>query len=150
MPGSWSPSDFPALTDANSQTTSPATRRYNCIAWAAGEDFRWWWPDPMGIGYWPPSASRKVNIESFLAAFATLGFVVCEAPALEPGIEKIAIYGIRDVTGSVVLTHAARQLESGAWTSKLGALEDISHETTDAVCGPLYGTPCVTMSRPRA
>jgi hypothetical protein len=106
----------------------------------------------MGIGYRPPSVARKADIESFLAAFTTLGFAVCDSPALELGIEKIAIYGIRDITGSIIPTHAPRQLESGAWTSKLGALEDISHMTTDAdaVAGPLYGTQCVTMSRPRA
>jgi hypothetical protein len=104
----------------------------------------------MGIGYWPISVPRKADLESFVAAFATLGFVVCDDSNLDPGVEKIAIYGVRDVAGSIVPTHAARQLDSGAWTSKLGALEDISHRTTEAVCGPLYGTPCVIMSRPRS
>jgi hypothetical protein len=36
-------------------------------------------------------------------------------------------------------THAALQLESGDWTSKLGDFEDISHSTIEAVSGPVYG-----------
>jgi hypothetical protein len=148
MSGSWLASDFPALTDNNSQTTSPATRRYNCIAWAAGEDFRWWWPDPMGIAFWPASVPRSAGIDSFTAAFATLGFAICDDTKLEADVEKIVIYGV-NFGGSIRPTHAARQLKSGAWTSKLGALEDISHMTPEAITGPLYGASCVVMSRPR-
>ena len=48
-----------------------------------------------------------------------------------------------------VPTHAALQLESGAWTSKLGDFEDIEHVTVDAVNGPLYGRPVAFLSRRR-
>ena len=34
--------------------------------------------------------------------------------------------------------HAARQLSTGKWTSKLGALEDIEHEL-DGLMGERYG-----------
>ena len=40
---------FPALVGTGYFVTSPATPEYNCIAWAAGETDRWWWPDPMGV-----------------------------------------------------------------------------------------------------
>jgi len=33
----------------------------------------------------------------------------------------------------------ARQIESGAWTSKLGQDHDIEHETLDTIAGPVYG-----------
>lgn len=36
-------------------------------------------------------------------------------------------------------THMARQIESGAWTSKLGQDHDIEHETLDTIAGPVYG-----------
>lgn len=44
--------------------------------------------------------------------------------------------------------HAARQLPTGAWTSKIGNLEDIEHAELDALAGPLYGSPAVVLSRP--
>lgn len=44
-------------------------------------------------------------------------------------------------------THAARQLHSGAWTSKLGNAEDIEHEL-HALEGEIYGTVVVIMNRP--
>jgi hypothetical protein len=149
MPGSWVEGDFPALSEHNSYVTSHATKHYNCIAWAAGEDFRRWWPDPMGVGFWPASAPREVTMQAFLVAFATLGFEPCGDGAFEAGVEKIVLMGRGDATGWIVPTHAARQLESGAWTSKLGSLEDIRHETVDVIEGPLYGEAVEYMSRPR-
>ncbi len=36
---SWPANGFPALTRSNHTVTSPVAKRYNCIAWAADEDF---------------------------------------------------------------------------------------------------------------
>jgi hypothetical protein len=47
-------------------------------------------------------------------------------------------------------THAALQLESGLWTSKLGEFEDINHLTPNAVAGPVYGGVLCYLERPRA
>lgn len=33
--------EFPHLAATGYRITSPATRAYNCFAWAAGEDDRW-------------------------------------------------------------------------------------------------------------
>jgi hypothetical protein len=75
MPGTWQPADLPSLNDENCAITSPVTGHYNCIAWAAGEDFRWWWPDPLFIGYWPAApVPREVTLAAFEAAYATLGY----------------------------------------------------------------------------
>jgi hypothetical protein len=70
-----------------------------------------------------------------VAAFATLGYEPCEGEAVEPGWERIALYG----TADGVLTHAARQLLNGRWTSKLGCWEDIEHGLHDLE-GEAYGT----------
>ena len=51
------------------------------------------------------------------------GFEPCENGDHEEGFEKIALY----VNKAGKVTHAARQLDSGKWTSKLGNLEDIEH-----------------------
>ena len=148
MPGSWPQHELPNLTDQNSEITSPATRRYNCIAWAAGDVLRNWWPDPLGIGYWPPGVPRSVTTQVFLAAYGTFGFKLCFDGVLEPGVEKLALFG-KGSAGNEVPTHAALQLESGEWTSKLGRFEDVKHSLVEAVAGPVYGTVICYLARPR-
>ena len=51
---------FPSLTPSGYAITSPKDRRYNCVAWAVGDQKRWWWPDPAECGYWPDGVSRVV------------------------------------------------------------------------------------------
>lgn len=148
MPGSWPPHEFPGLTQATCSVTSRVTSTYNCIAWAAKNDSRWWWPDTMGIAYWP-LPQRELTVECFVKAFETLGYKICLNDSLEDEVEKIAIYGHKPLNADAVPTHAALQLSNGEWTSKLGSFEDIVHPKVDAVNGPLYGRPLVFMSRPR-
>ena len=150
MPGSWPPGDFPFLTADNHTVTSKATRRYNCIAWAASENetHRRWDPDPQGIYYWPPGIPRSTRMDVVAQAYGTLGYRPCPSMALEDGIDKIAIYGVTR-NGVAFATHAARQLPSGEWTSKLGDYEDIRHPDLGAVNGMLYGEAVLYMQRPR-
>lgn len=125
---------FPALTRRNHRITSDETDEYNCIAWAAEDNTRWWWPQPDA--YWPPNVLRDdADLQSFIEAFGTLGYEVCDDGSLELGIEKIAIYVHAD-TGP---THAALQLPDGKWTSKLGAWEDVEHESEHDLAGQLPG-----------
>jgi hypothetical protein len=81
-------------------------------------------------------------LEAFIEAFAALGFTPCDATEYEKGFEKVPIYV--DTSGKP--THAARQLSSGLWTSKLGNLQDIEHDI-DGVSGGLYGSVAVIMKR---
>jgi len=134
---------FPGLAAGSYEISSPQNYRYNCIAWATNNDSKWWWPDPQNIGYWPSGVPRKVTLESFISAFESLGFSVCDNQDLEEGYEKIAIFtDSRDIP-----THAARQISSGRWTSKLGRLEDIEHELM-GVAGSAYGKISVVLRRP--
>jgi hypothetical protein len=149
MCGSWSPSDHPHLTDFNCVKTSEQDAIYNCIAWAAGDATRWWWPFPYrGVSYWPRGVPRKETIDAFIAAYATVGFHECGDGTMESGIEKIVIFA-KTTRGILIPTHAARQLDSGEWTSKMGPLEDIRHTTADAPRGPLYGEPVCYLARLR-
>ena len=148
MPGSWHDDEFPNLTDADHSITSPADRRYNCIAWATDDTDAWWWPDRLSIGKWPAGVPRAETIDAFLRAYGTLGYSRCANGAHEPGIEKVAIYGVREA-GGVSPTHAARQLQDGAWTSKLGEFEDIQHSTPEALEGGIYGQVVAYLQRPR-
>lgn len=133
---------FPHLEETGHRLTSPETPEYNCIAWAASEDDVWWWPDKQETAYWPPNVPREETIDAFVEAYGVLGYSVCENDQLEHGFEKIAIYAIDDTP-----THAARQLESGKWTSKLGKSYDIEHDLVVGVTGPTYGKCVVVMRR---
>ena len=134
--------DWPSLSNTQYRVTSPHTPNYNCLAWAAEEDDRWWSPLPEDDYYWPEGVPREVSVEAFSKAYATLGFEVCNDAALEPNVEKLAIY----VTPDCKPQHVARQLPNGLWTSKLGRLEDIEHELA-GLDGALYGTVQLLMAR---
>ena len=100
-------------------------------------------PGRRALQFWPLDDRSDETVGAFVQAFATLGYGPCEQPGLEPGFEKIALYSINGRC-----KHAARQLEDGRWTSKLGRAEDISHEL-HALEGDLYGVVTRIMRRPR-
>jgi hypothetical protein len=135
---------FPRLRNSSYKITSPEDNCYNCIAWAAGDMNRWWWPDAFHTAYWPPEAPREESVTAFMAVFAALGFEECSNDSMEPGFEKIAIFAVDDH-----VKHTARQLENGAWTSKLGRAEDIEHRLPDLV-SERYGTVIKMMRRANA
>lgn len=147
MLGSWNAGDLPNLTANNHSITSSYSRRYNCIAWAAGNDTQWWWP--VGRYYWPPNIPREETIDAFVRAYGTVGYCKCDDGSLEPDFEKIALYATQGTVGGLTPTHAARLLPSGRWTSKLGVCEDIEHENVDSVACPTYGTAVIYLKRPR-
>jgi hypothetical protein len=148
MPGSWAPTEYPNATDQNCVDRSPATRRYNCIAWAAHNDARWWWPDALNIGYWPPNIAREETLDAFIRAFESEGYVPCQDGAHEPGFEKVALYATHGPTGDLEPTHAARQLAGEHWTSKIGPYEDIDHATLEALNSVVYGTAVRFLRKP--
>lgn len=123
--------------------TSPATAEYNCIAWAAEDTSACWWPDPSYIYFWPPNLPREETVETFMRAYETLGYIYCDSADYEDGFEKIAIFIHSDGKPK----HAAKQLTSGSWTSKLGQAEDIEH-ALDGVAGSIYGRVAAIMKRP--
>ena len=135
---------FPALGPGGYQITSPDSEAYNCIAWAVGQTDLWWEPDPFGLYFWPPGVPRRLTLDAYVQAFAVLSYTLCDIADLELGFEKVAIYV--DTMGRP--THAARQLPSGKWTSKLGKLEDIEHETLDCLSGSSYGSVALFLKRP--
>lgn len=134
MGGSWPVAGVPNLIEGqNCKATSPAVHAYNCIAWAAGDTQRWWWPDPMDA-YWPPTVPCEVTVDAFLAAFATLGYQQVQDGSLESKVQKVALYCVA-AGGKQTPTHAARQLANGKWTSKLGNFEDVRHDSPQDVEG---------------
>jgi hypothetical protein len=137
---------FPQLDESNCRHTSEKTPRYNCIAWAASDDTRFWWPSGPGQpAYWPSGIPRQVTLQAFILAFQQLGYAVTSSSTWCPEHDRIAIYTLHDIP-----THAARQLSAAEWTSKLGPYIDISHTTPQAIEGPAYGVVAVYMERHRS
>jgi hypothetical protein len=142
------------LRDEKYEITSPETPLYNCFAWAADDDQHWWEPpnplydllDPVPTRFWPKGALLELTVAGLVSAFATRHYSECDTGDLEPGFEKVAIY-VNPATE--VPTHAARQLETGAWTSKIGAWEDVTHSTLQGVECPDYGRAVRFLRRPR-
>jgi hypothetical protein len=133
---------FPGLRGQLYQIKSPRDRKYNCIAFAVGDNRNWWWPDVAEEDTWPAGVARVETLAAFRDAFATLGYVVCDNDQLEANFEKVALFGLAGVP-----KHAARQLSSGRWTSKLGPMEDIEHALHD-LTGAVYGSVVLVMKRP--
>src|SRR5450759_1240698 len=115
-PGAWLPIDtgreiereFPGLRGASWSVESSADRRYNCIAWAAGEDRRPWWPSRDKSGYWPPGIDRIASIDAFVAAFSKLGYSTVTEGDLSNNMDRVALY-VDAVDNEP--THMARQCD---------------------------------------
>ena len=135
---------FPKLlTDSSAKKTSCSTPQYNCIAWAAEFDQdRWWQPiKEESWDHWPDGVPDDCSFDSFIILFEKMGYKKCGMDS-RPEIfyEKVALYYsdekiLPSLTEDVGFTHVARQLASGAWTSKLSADEDIRHGSLDSLEG---------------
>lgn len=125
---------FPHLIDVASKKTSEKTERYNCIAWAFKDNRRHWWPNGKR-SYWPISALGLSVSDAFEKWFEVDGWERCSDDNQEAGFEKVALYCLQGQP-----THAARQLDTGLWTSKLGPDIDLTHKLHE-LSGPSYGVP---------
>jgi hypothetical protein len=143
---------YQSLRSSSYSVTSPKTPNYNCVAWAAGEDHRPWWPIPYDTApyYWPLGEQEDESLEVFIDCFRSLGYEMCDDDSFEQGFEKVAIYVDEE---DDMPSHMARQLESGCWTSKCGDRQDITHQTLSALEGGQdygYGKVTCIMKRKRS
>ena len=128
---------FPGLGgDTDFKITSPQNTNYNCIAWAYHFQDRWMWPGGTGtktidgFKFWPDGIDDTEDVSAFIEAFKQKGYEQCETGDFETGYRKIALYVKK---GTTQCTHAARQLNNGKWTSKLGRENDIQHGSPYAI-----------------
>lgn len=141
--------EFPHLDPSSTYTkTSDPTFDYNCVGWAVGDPENWWWPGAFNLGFWPSTVKREESFEAFSQAFATRGFVHCGNPQFQPGVEKIALYGVPSPLGRWKPKHVARQLPNGEWTSKMGPFEDITHPHLEDLYDASYGMAVRFFERP--
>lgn len=132
---------FPGLIGSDWRVTSPADRRYNCIAWAIGDSQHVWWPDADRVDCWPRDVVRSNHIDQLLLFLERQRFAPCIDDSYKAPIEKIALYGANNR-----VRHAARQVGPHRWTSKIGRLEDIEHNLA-ALEGDEYGRVLLLMRR---
>ena len=130
---------FPNLSGY--RITSPVSLEYNCVAWTLGITNQWWSHDRI----WLDSVPRSLEATALTQLFEAFGYVVCDSAEREAGYDKVALYVLNGEW-----QHAARQLEDGRWTSKLGPFEDITHPSPEDVAGELYGEVHCIMRRPSA
>lgn len=136
---------FPGLRATSYEVTSPPDPRYNCIAWAAGDQSLWWEPIRRPPYTWPSNVPFEFTLSALAKSFIATGYAKCESDVLEPGFEKVALF--TDEVGN--LKHAARQVASGQWTSKLGQNVDIEHDLR-GLEGDEYGCVELILKRPCA
>lgn len=162
-------SALPVLKQGNYRIVLPESEQYNCIAWAAGDETRWWHPfAARDVGprcaahglsahcFWPRRADDAHEMTNYLFAFERLGYRVCTRsfdPVVDPvanaaEIERIALYQHQNDPGC---SHAARQLPSGVWTSKVNDLAGVAHLSPRDLEGEHggYGRVALYMARPR-
>jgi hypothetical protein len=138
---------FPKLKESPYFIRSAEDPRYNCVAFAAGDE-RNWWEQGARLCYWPPGVDRGDTLESWARVFEIHGYKISRHDdyGLELNTDKIAIYVDLDLTP----THVARQLPDGRWKSKLGKGHDIEHDSLDALEGDQmdeYGIVAQIMKR---
>ena len=119
---------FPGVT-GQVRITSPNSLNYNCLSWVVGEVDKWFDPTPHCVGYhWPSGVEREWTISTIRKLLALYGFTEnANDTSLEAGFIKVAFY----VDESGEPTHFARQLPNGKWTSKLGELYDVEHDSAE-------------------
>jgi hypothetical protein len=139
--------EFPALRGGvGYRDTSDETPVYNCLSWALGIDWTRYDPEPRVAGYyWFPGLQRKWDEETLRILFEKHDYSLADNTDLEIGFEKVVFYS--DENG--VPAHFARQLPNGKWTSKIGAYNDIEHDTLECLISPIYGRPGLTLKRKR-
>ena len=135
---------FPSLVGTAYSEESPVTDSYNCIAYAFGDTKNSWWPTKDFGYYWPPEFPFDDSVEVLKRIFRLHGYSDCPDMEAESGYEKVAIY-----SRNGHFLHAARQLRSGRWASKLGDEQDIEHERAEHIAGQAYGDALDVMRRKR-
>jgi hypothetical protein len=135
---------FPNLKVDGYAIKSEEDTLYNCIAWALGETDVWWESVQRAGYYWPDEAPLDDRISSVVQVFKRRGVDECESDALDEGVDKVAIYGEDED-----FLHVVRQTPEGRWTGKIGAWEDIEHNSFQGLVGAEYGTVVKSLRRTR-
>jgi hypothetical protein len=141
---------FPTLARDGYRITSPRDDRYNCVAWIA-RDHRQWWEPAFDGGFWPRNVTEEDlwegDLSEYIELFESWGYRPCDDGELEEGVEKIAIHATESE-----FEHVAYQRPDGAWSSKLGLINDVRYECVASLSGDApteYASARIFMARER-
>jgi len=124
----------------------PNSKEYNYVASTFEIDTTAIWPKgtdgwiPLPFPPWPAELPRKLETPIFTEFFAKYGEYDVGSPG--PDDEGIAIY-----TTAIEVSHVARKVARGPWTSKLGEDAAIAHRTLQAIEGGAYKNVDLLMRR---
>lgn len=123
---------FPKLSADNHAIRSQANARYNCVAFAIGDERHWWQPGLIGGRYrWPQHVPQTDTVTAWAELFLSEGYEPTNSREVEGEFEKIAIFvDLRDMLPS----HVAKS-DGKTWKSKLGKGQDIEHSSLDILEG---------------
>jgi hypothetical protein len=137
--------DLPALRGGvGYRDTSEETIIYNRLSWALGITWTRYDPEPKCTRYfWFPGLPRKWDEPTIRLLFENHDYSLAENSEFELGYEKVVFYS----DDKAIPQHFARQLPNGKWTSKIGDLNDIEHDTLECLVSPLYGRLGLVLKR---
>ncbi len=72
---------FPKSSSEPFIVSSPFDPKYDCIAWAYGDNSRCFWPEDNY--YWPKDIPRESTIKAFVQLFSRIGYEVCNNGEIE-------------------------------------------------------------------
>lgn len=123
---------WPKLRPGNYNETSPATARYNCVAFVNDDERHWWQAGMYGGMYsWPATIEQSDSLTAWVQLFTSRGFELTDSRDHEPGFEKVAIY----IDPKDGLPSHVTKSDGRVWKSKLGKLQDIEHASLDLLEG---------------
>ena len=141
----WIEEVFPNLSADNYEITSAEDKGYNSFAWAIGINSYRAEPNiSFEIHSWPSDVPPQETLEAFTAFYSWHGYEICDNADSEPGFDKVALY----VDSDGRPTHAARQLATGKWASKIFDVEDIEHDSLECLEGEMLGYAVRFLKKP--
>jgi RHS repeat-associated protein len=111
---------------------------YNCYAWSLDDTSQIIVPE------------GNLEQATFTPLYEKKGYSLQTGPldfSLKAGYQKVVLYGKKGDNGKTGIMHAALQQPNGTWTSKLGSLPLIVHDTPERLSGPAYGEPVAVYER---
>jgi len=72
------PNEFPNSVQEPFLMTSPQDIRYNCIAWAFGDNEKFYWPSDLPEYFWPENIEKEESIAAFIALYESIAYASCE------------------------------------------------------------------------
>jgi hypothetical protein len=134
--------DFPSLIGKEYEL-SDENFDYNCLAYALGDEKRWWEPPNGFEKYWPDGFNADTTVATAESIIRVSGFIVELQPSATPKTHAVAIYAQGNDW-----THFAKFSE-GKWSSKLGEGHDVQDIQLQDLEGLIYGKVLKILARPQ-